>query len=64
MSKKTIKLVCLSCDIEYTIKYSEEELKVSPDICPFCGDEIEHEDDSDSDEEEESENDDSNDRWS
>lgn len=52
MSKKSVQLFCFDCDVEFTIKYSEENTKMTPIYCPFCGQEIDPEDsDSDSDEE-------------
>lgn len=61
MSKKSIKVFCYSCDLEFTVKVSEDEDKVEVSYCVFCGDEIEQEQDVPEDSEEDDK--DENDRW-
>lgn len=53
MSKKSLHMFCFSCDLEYTVKVDEENTKVEPEFCPFCGEVIDTEE-SDLDESEDS----------
>lgn len=62
MAKKSISLYCFSCDLDYTIKYDEENTKITPEYCSFCGEEVDEmggEDENELDEEQ----DDSRDDW-
>ena len=59
---KRLILECQNCESSYTVEYNEETVmdENEPNICPFCGDEIEdidldNEDYFDSDENEERE---------
>lgn len=55
MSKKKLDLFCFSCDTEFTLRFSPDDIITKCDIihCPFCGDEIETENDQDDRDEEE-----------
>lgn len=44
MAKTSIGLYCYDCDLDFTVKFSEEQTKVEPVFCPFCGAEIDAED--------------------
>lgn len=59
MSKKSVNLFCFSCDVDFSVKFEEENRKMNPTYCPFCGEEIEPDDfeieEEDEDSEEQSE---------
>lgn len=42
MGNKTLDLCCLSCDIEFKLKFSMEDVRSKTHVlhCPFCGEEI------------------------
>ena len=48
--KKTLTLFCYDCDLEYTVKFSSDDTKATPDCCPFCGSSVDTEDGSGEDE--------------
>lgn len=56
MANKTLDLCCLSCDIEFKLRFSAEDVRSKTQIlsCPFCGEEI----DIDNEEDEELEDED------
>lgn len=63
MSKKSVNLFCFSCDVDFTVRMSEENTKMKAEYCPFCGEEID-EDDGDAEESDDSnENEDDKSRW-
>lgn len=62
MSKKSVNLFCFSCDVDFTIRFSEENTKMKAEYCPFCGEPID-EDDGDVEETDEEESDDEPRRW-
>lgn len=39
--QRTHKLFCYDCDVEYTVKHSDEVTKLEPECCPFCGQQVE-----------------------
>jgi len=63
MSKKSVILFCFPCDVDFTIKFSEENTKMTPSYCPFCGEVID-EDDGDLLESDDDEASETNDNWS
>jgi hypothetical protein len=58
--KKSFERFCFSCDVDFTIKLSEENIKMEPTYCPFCGEEIDSEDTEELESEEESNDEDDN----
>jgi hypothetical protein len=45
----TVDLRCEDCDIDYKLTY-DDALNLEPDVCPFCGADIEDEEEEDEDE--------------
>lgn len=45
MAKQSSTHFCFSCDSEFTVKFSDEDTKLTVDYCPFCGDTVDDEDD-------------------
>ena len=42
MAKKKISTICIYCDSEYKLEYSEDLVSKTESLaCPFCGEEIE-----------------------
>ena len=62
MATKSCKKFCFGCDVDFTVKFSDEDTKVSVDFCPFCGDNIDDDDDLPEDEEDSDEQSD-DDHW-
>ena len=62
MATKSTKLFCFGCDVEFTVKFSDEDTKLSVGYCPFCGDTVDDEDDV-PDEDDSDEDSDDGDRW-
>lgn len=44
MAKKNVNLYCFECDIDFTVKFSEDDALMDPEYCPFCGEAIEIDD--------------------
>jgi hypothetical protein len=57
MAKKSSTHSCYSCDAEFTVKFSDEEIKLAVEFCPFCGDTLDTEEDVPEEEEDEDTND-------